>query len=125
MLDLPLHAVPLVFLDLETTGLYPHQGDRICEVALQRVFGGVVEASLDRLVDPRRSLSPQSFRINGITAEHLAGAPTFAEIAGMLLTALDGAALVAHNAPFDLEFLFVELALAGRPPLAIPAIDTL
>jgi len=125
MLDQPLHAVPLVFLDLETTGLYPHQGDRICEVALQRVLGGVVETSLDRLVDPRRPLSPQSFSINRITAEHLAGAPTFAEIADMLLTTLRGAVLVAHNAPFDLEFLYVELALAGRPPLVNPAIDTL
>jgi DNA polymerase-3 subunit epsilon len=125
MLDLPLSAVPLVFLDLETTGLYPHQGDRVCEVALQRVTGGVVEVSLERLIDPQRPLSAKAFGVNGISATDLADAPVFAEIIDTLQATLEGATLVAHNAPFDLEFLRVELALAGRPPLLIRAIDTL
>jgi DNA polymerase-3 subunit epsilon len=125
MLDLPLTAVPLAFLDFETTGLSPRRGDRVCEVALQRVVGGVVTASYMTLVDPQRPLSERSFAINQISAEQLADAPTFSAIAGSLRTALAGTVIVAHNAPFDLEFLHAELALAGQPPLLAPAIDTL
>jgi DNA polymerase-3 subunit epsilon len=125
MLDLPLRAVPLAFLDFETTGLYPHRGDRVCEVALQRVLGDVVELSYATLVDPQRPLSERSFAVNGISPEQLAGAPTFGELAGAIRAALADAVIVAHNAPFDLEFLHAELALAGQAPLIAPAIDTL
>jgi DNA polymerase-3 subunit epsilon len=125
MFDLPIHNVPLAFLDFETTGLFPRRGDRVCEVAVQRVVGGVVESSFETLIDPRRPLSERSFAVNRITPEQLAGAPCFASVAGALRAALDGAAIVAHNAPFDLEFLHAELALAGQPALNAPAIDTL
>ena len=125
MLDLPLSSIPLAFLDFETTGLSPRRGDRICEVAVQRMVGSVLETSYETLVDPQRPLSERSFAVNQITPEQLAGAPTFSAIAGAIRAALSGAALVAHNAPFDLEFLHAELALAGQPPLHVPAIDTL
>jgi DNA polymerase III subunit epsilon len=125
MFDLPLPAVPLAFLDFETTGLYPHRGDRICELAVQRVVGSIVEVNLATLVDPQRPLSERSFAINGIGPAQLAGAPTFAAVAGALRAALAGAVIVAHNAPFDLEFLHAELTLAAQPPLVVPAIDTL
>ena len=125
MLDLPLDTIPLAFLDFETTGLSPHRGDRVCEVALQRVVGGVVKTSFTTLVDPQRPLSAQSVAINQISAEQLANAPTFSAIAGSLRAALADTVIVAHNAPFDLEFLHTELALAGQLPLLAPAIDTL
>jgi DNA polymerase III subunit epsilon len=125
MLNLPLDTIPLAFLDFETTGLSPHRGDRVCEVALQRVVGGVVEISYTTLVDPERPQSARSFAVNQISAEQLASAPTFSAIAGSLRAALAGTVIVAHNAPFDLEFLHAELALAGQPPLRVPSIDTL
>jgi DNA polymerase-3 subunit epsilon len=125
MLDLPLSAIPLTFLDFETTGLSPYRGDRVCEVALQRVVGGAVELSFATLIDPQRPLSERSFAVNRISAEQLAGSPTFAAIAGSLRAALVDSVIVAHNAPFDLEFLHTELALAGEPPLLVPVVDTL
>lgn len=125
LLDQPLHTVPLVFFDLETTGLFPHRGDRVCEVALLRERGGEPERRFETLVNPQRPLSEQSFLVNGIRAEELAGAPLFAEAAGPLRAISEGAVLVAHNAPFDMEFLHTELARAGLPPIAAPVIDTL
>ncbi len=125
MYELPFSAIPLTFLDFETTGLSPRRGDRVCEVALQRVVGGVVAASYTTLVDPQRPLSERSFAVNQISAEQLAGAPTFSVIASGLRAALADTVIVAHNAPFDLEFLHAELALAGQPPLLVPVIDTL
>jgi DNA polymerase-3 subunit epsilon len=125
MLDLPLAAIPLTFLDFETTGLSPRRGDRVCEVALQRVVGGVVEISYTTLVNPQRPLSARSFAVNQISAEQLTHAPTFSAIAGSLRAALADTVIVAHNAPFDIEFLHAELALARQPPLLVPVIDTL
>jgi DNA polymerase-3 subunit epsilon len=125
MFDLPLHSVPLAFLDFETTGLYPRRGDRVCELAVERVVGGAVARRYATLVNPQRALSERSFAVNRITPEQLAGAPTFAEVAFELRAALEGATIVAHNAPFDLEFLHAEMELAGQPALLAPAIDTL
>jgi DNA polymerase III subunit epsilon len=125
MLDLPHDTIPFTFLDFETTGLSPHRGDRVCEVALQRVVGGVVEISYSTLVDPERPQSARSFAVNQISAEQLANAPAFSAIAGSLRAALADTVIVAHNAPFDLEFLHAELALADQPPLRVPSIDTL
>ncbi|MEO7912195.1 MAG: exonuclease domain-containing protein [Roseiflexaceae bacterium] len=125
MLDLPLPAITLAFLDFETTGLSPHQGDRVCEVALQRVVNGMVEMSYTTLVNPQRPQSARSFAVNQISAEQLANAPTFFAIAGSLRAALADTVIVAHNAPFDLEFLHAELAHASQPPLRVPSIDTL
>ena len=125
MLDLPLASIPLAFLDFETTGLSPRRGDRVCEVAFQRVVGNVVETSYTSLINPQRPLSARSFSINQIGAEQLADAPTFAAIGAGLRAALADTVIVAHNAPFDLEFLHAELALASLPPLLVPVIDTL
>jgi DNA polymerase III subunit epsilon len=125
MLELPLSSVPLAFLDFETTGLSPQRGDRVCEVALQRIVNRTIETSYSTLINPQRPLSERSFAVNQISAEQLANAPTFADIAGSLRAALASTVIVAHNAPFDLEFLHTELALAAQPPLRVPAIDTL
>jgi DNA polymerase III alpha subunit (gram-positive type) len=43
----------------------------------------------------------------------------------LLLRQLEGAVIVAHNAPFDLGFLHFELRRAGVEPAPIPALDTL
>jgi DNA polymerase-3 subunit epsilon len=88
MLDLPLSIIPLAFLDFETTGLSPRRGDRVCEVALQRVVGSAVETSYATLINPQRPLSARSFAVNQISVEQLAQAPTFAAVAGSLRAAL-------------------------------------
>lgn len=125
MLGQPLDALPFVFFDVETTGLMPAQGHRVCEVALLRVRGGSIEAQFDTLINPQCPLEAQALAINGITAELLEGAPRFAEIADDLLALLDGAVLVAHNAPFDLVFLMHEMEQVRRTVPQTPVIDTL
>lgn len=125
MLGQPLDALPLTFLDLETTGLAPAQGHRVCEVALLRVRGDQVEQRLATLVDPERHSDPQAFAVNQISPEMLDGAPHFAEVAGQVLAVLQGSVLIAHNAPFDLAFLRNELARLDLPPPDNYVIDTL
>jgi DNA polymerase-3 subunit epsilon len=121
----PLSRTTFAILDVETTGLSPAYGHRVCEVACLRVRDGVELDHFESLVDPQRPISPGAFRVNRITPEMLHSAPTFDAVAGPLLQVIEGAVLVAHNAPFDLGFLAAELEIARRPPLECPVVDTL
>jgi DNA polymerase-3 subunit epsilon len=123
--DQPLSETTFVVFDVETTGLSPAYGHRVCEVGCLRVLEGQERDRFASLVDPGRPISPGAFRVNRITPEMLDGAPTFGDIADALLDLLDGAVLVAHNAPFDLGFLVAELEIARLPRPSGPVIDTL
>lgn len=125
LLQLPLNDIPFVLLDLESTGLEPHKGDRICEIGLLRWQGHVDYGTYETLINPGRSISPAAFAVNRINAKSLLHAPPFAVICDTLLEHLAGTVLVAHNAPFDVSFLNAELARLGKPRLNNPIIDTL
>jgi DNA polymerase III epsilon subunit len=113
-----------VVLDLETTGLDP-QLEGILEIAAVRLEDGRPVGVFHQLTRPDVEISEASQAIHGISAEMVADAPTPAEALAPLLAFLGDAPLVAHNAPFDLQFLNRALALAGRPALTNPVFDTL
>ncbi|WP_418058641.1 exonuclease domain-containing protein [Pimelobacter simplex] len=99
-------------IDFETTGLFPTRHDRVVEVGVVFVDDdGSVEGEWSTLVNPGRDVGPTD--IHGITAREVLKAPTFADIAPILLRSVAGRTVVAHNAPFDVRFLRVELARAG------------
>jgi len=124
-LQRPLEEIPLVFLDLETTGLHPQFGHRICEVGMLRCRGRRREGSFQSLVNPRRPISPGATAMHGITDEMVAEAPTFDRIADEVLDFIDNSVIVAHNAPFDLGFLAFQFRSTGISPPGNFAIDTL
>lgn len=98
--------------DVETTGLYPYSGDRICEIAAVRIDPGKrTPKTLHSLIDPQRTISFGASFVNNITDEMVAGKPTISEIMPSFLGLIRGSALVAYNAGFDLGF--IECAL-GR-----------
>ncbi len=109
--DDPLREAPLVFLDLEMTGLRP-QTDRVIEVCAHRVRGDKLEASLTTLVRPDDSAHGNA-HVHGITREDLICAPTFGDIARDLLAVLHEGILVAHAAECDVAFLEAELGRVG------------
>lgn len=125
MLDLPLSEIPLVFIDTETTGLAPRYGDRIVEIALARFRAGVMEDFYVSLVNPECAISPGAARVHGLSDADVCAAPRFGDIARDVRARLDGAALVAHNARFDLNFLYHEFSRARVAPPANLALDTL
>jgi DNA polymerase-3 subunit epsilon len=99
-------------IDVETTGLFPGHGDRIVEVAVVRVkLDGKVMDEWTSLINPGRAVAAS--RIHGITSADVRRAPSFVDLIGELNARLAGKALVAHNAPFDIEFLELEYARAG------------
>lgn len=122
---LPLTNIPFVLLDIETTGLEAHNGDRIVEIALARRENGTTVRRWESMVNPGRAISREAYAVNRIEAASLAGAPSFAEVADDLVQELEGTVIVAHNVPFDIEFLNVELARIGRPRLPNILLDTL
>jgi DNA polymerase-3 subunit epsilon len=124
-LDQPLNATTFALFDVETTGLNPTYGHRVCEVACLCVRDGVERARFESMVDPGRPISAGAFHVNQITPDMLADAPTFGAVAPSLLALMQDAVLVAHNAPFDLGFLAAELEITRLPPPEGPVVDTL
>lgn len=121
--DEPLARAPLVFLDLEMTGLRP-ESDRVIEICAERVRGDVCEATLASLVRPE----PNEFgnaHVHGISPADLETAPPFAALCDRLEQILEGAILVAHAAEWDVAFLEAELARAGRPRTIEHYLDSL
>ncbi len=121
--DDPIDEAPLVFLDLEMTGLRP-ASDRVVELCAKRMRGGKPEAELVTLVRPDDGTFG-SAHVHGIEQAHLEGAPTFREVTKELADVLAGAIVVAHAAAWDVAFLEAELARAGTPSTFPFFLDTL
>ncbi|MBN1454232.1 MAG: WYL domain-containing protein [Anaerolineales bacterium] len=113
------------FLDLETTGLSPWFGDRICEVGIVLTEGKRIKRTFETLVNPERELSPAAASTNGLTDAELASAPPFEAVADAVSAHLRDAVVVCHNAQFDLQFLDSEFRRIGREVQIPNLIDTL
>ncbi len=104
--DTPLHELPVVSLDLETTGLDVRK-DRIVQVAVIEVSANKQNTTtiIDSLVDPGIPISPKSTGIHGISNADVAGAPSFFEIKNAIQDAIDNHAVIGHHIGFDLAVL--------------------
>lgn len=98
-------------VDVETTGFHPRQARVVSVAALALGDDGNVEGSFSSLLNP--GVDPGPTHVHGLTAEMLAGQPTFGEIVDELKGVLDGRTLVAHNVGFDYAFLASEAELVG------------
>ena len=104
-----------IFLDTETTGLYPDQGDRIIEIGcVELVNRKLTGNNLHFYLNPGRDSHEEALKVHGITTEFLRDKPKFDAVADELLAYLSGAEIIIHNAAFDVGFLNKELSLLGR-----------
>lgn len=104
---------PLVFFDLETTGINISK-DRIVEISLLKVFPNGKEEVKTRRINPEMPIPPQSTAIHGITDEDVKDCPTFKQISKSLLEILEGSDLAGFNSSrFDVPMLSEELLRAG------------
>jgi DNA polymerase-3 subunit epsilon len=91
-----------VYLDLETTGLYPPT-DEVLEVAIIDHRGQVL---LESLVKPEHTTAwPEAEAIHGITPADVEHAPPLAVLRPQITRAVAGKQVVIYNADFDTGFL--------------------
>jgi DNA polymerase-3 subunit epsilon len=116
-----------IVLDTETTGLDPSRGDRIVEIGCLELVNRLPTGKTYHVyINPERDMPREAEAVHGLSAQFLADKPLFAEIADEFVTFVKGAALIIHNAAFDMKFLHAELALLGRDDLReAKIIDTL
>ena len=123
MIDLA--SARFAFLDLETTGLSPWFGDRICEIGIVLTQGRRIKQQFQVLVNPERPLSLGAASTNGLTDEQLARERLFADVADEVIEWLRGTVVVCHNAQFDIQFLDSEFRRLKREIVIPNLIDTL
>jgi DNA polymerase III epsilon subunit family exonuclease len=117
-----LDDVPFVAFDTETTGL--GASARLVELGAVRFRGEHLEDEWSCLVDPGVPIPPEATAIHGISDQDVAGRPRAREVLGGFLHFIEGAALVAHHAPFDVGILSRELLRAGLALPDNPVLDT-
>ncbi|MBN1925755.1 MAG: 3'-5' exonuclease [Prolixibacteraceae bacterium] len=104
---------PLIFIDLETTGINI-ASDRIVEIALLKInLDGSEEEKLLR-INPEMPIPEKSIRIHGITDEDVKDCHTFREVAKSLAAFIEGCDLAGFNSNrFDIPLLAEEFLRAG------------
>lgn len=93
-----------IAFDLETTGTVPAV-DQIVEIGAVRFLNGEVEATFSTLIDPRQSIPAGASAVNGITDDMVMGKPFIETVLEPFAEFCEDLPLVAHNAPFDAQFL--------------------
>ncbi|NJS35553.1 MAG: DNA polymerase III subunit epsilon [Brachymonas sp.] len=105
-----------IFLDTETTGLSPANGDRVLNLAcVEMISRKLTSKDFHCYINPERESHEDALRVHGLTTEFLADKPKFADIAQEFLDFVKDAEIIIHNAPFDVGFLDAELQRAGHP----------
>ncbi|MFO7722240.1 MAG: 3'-5' exonuclease [Bacteroidales bacterium] len=103
---------PLVFFDLETTGV--HVGsDRIVQICLLKILPDQSETVKNYLVNPEMPIPPETTAIHGITDEDVKGKPTFRQLAKDILAFIGNSDLAGYNSnKFDVPLLVEEFLRA-------------
>ena len=104
---------PLVFFDLETTGVNIGT-DRIVEISILKIFPNGNRESKTWLVNPEVEIPAEVTAIHGITNEKVVTEPTFKELAQTVYEMIKDSDLAGFNSNrFDIPLLAEELLRAG------------
>ena len=99
-----------IFLDTETTGLSFKEGHKVVEIACIETKDLISTGRVfHKLINPKRDMPAEAFRVHGFSREFLSDKETFDQIAEEFLNFIKGKKIIIHNAPFDLGFLNGEL----------------
>ena len=110
-MDLKL-TTPIVFFDLETTGINIAK-DRIVEISLLKVFPNGTEEQKTTRVNPGMPIPPRASAIHGIKDEDVKDCPPFKAIAKELARYIEGCNLCGYNSNrFDIPLLAEEFSRA-------------
>ena len=104
---------PLVFVDLETTGVNTSIA-RIVEMTVLKIHPDGAEEEKSARVNPGMPIPPGATKVHGITDEDVADKPGFNQYAKSFLDFFDGCDIGGFNAiRFDVPLLVAEFKRAG------------
>lgn len=106
---------PLVFFDLETTGIEVTD-DRVIQIAMLKVHPNGLEESFKSLVNPGIPIPESSSEVHGIRDEDVASSPLFGELVPTILNFFAGCDVAGFNSTqFDVPLLAEEFHRCGVP----------
>lgn len=104
---------PIVFIDLETTGINIAT-DRVIEIAIVKIMPDKTKIVKHKLINPQMPIPKSSTDIHGITDDKVKNAPSFKEVANEIKQFIDNADLSGYNSNrFDIPLLMEEFLRAG------------
>ncbi|MHA6258745.1 PolC-type DNA polymerase III [Sporosarcina sp. CAU 1771] len=113
-----------VVFDVETTGLSAVY-NTIIELAGVKIRNGEVIDTFERFSNPGYPISALITKLTGITDDMVKDAPPVSEVIHDFCDWIGDSILVAHNASFDMGFLYEARKQSDLPNVSYPAIDTL
>lgn len=104
---------PLIFFDIESTGLSPEK-DRIIEISLIKVYPDGHEEVRTRRLNPECPIPEESTAVHGITDDDVRDCPPFRQVAKSLAAMIQGCDIAGYNSNrFDVPLLGEEFIRAG------------
>ena len=97
-----------IAFDLETTGTVPGV-DQIVEIGAVLFNNNEVESVFSTLINPQRSIPAGASAVNGITDDMVFDKPLIEDILPSFAEFCQEFPMVAHNAPFDSQFLLADI----------------
>ncbi|WP_394120668.1 PolC-type DNA polymerase III [Planococcus donghaensis] len=110
-----------VVLDFETTGLRAGS-DKIIQIGAVKFIEHERKETMYLMVNPECFISSTITRITGISNKDVENAPTIEEVAHELIAFIGDLPIIAHNAPFDMGFLYALEEITPIPEYTV--IDT-
>ncbi len=104
---------PIVFVDVETTGLSAQEG-HILDIGVVRIENGVIVATYNQLLHPGVDIPWFITKLTGISDKDVKSSPQFAAVADRLDELFSGAVFAAHNVAFDYSFFTREYKRIGH-----------
>ena len=99
---------PLIFFDLETTGIDVVK-DRIVELSYLKIHPDGSEETRTWRINPEMPISPEATSVHGITNEDVKDSPAFQQVAQTLANEFEGCDFAGFNSnKFDLPLLAEE-----------------
>lgn len=104
---------PIVFFDLETTGI-DVANDRIVEISLLKVITDGKEETKTLRINPEMPIPPQATEVHGISDDDVKDEPTFNIVAKDIAKFIEGCDLAGYNSnKFDIPLLAEEFLRVG------------
>lgn len=122
--DIELKDATYVVFDIETTGLYIPFNE-IIEIGAVKIKNGLIIDEFASLIKPKNRVHKKIMDITNITNDMLEEQLPIEEVLPKFKEFIKGCILVAHNAHFDSDFIYAELAKLGIFDGPMPCLDTM